>query len=126
MLRRLRRWWYGPTTAEQQPEARFVVTTDDLGISVAHPDRPTQFVAWASLSRVIIETNDTGPFGSDFWWILTDDEETCSYPQGATGEDEALDAFKERLPGFDWEALIRASSSVENAFFECWRKDHAD
>jgi hypothetical protein len=68
------------------------------------------------------ETNDSGPWGADVWWILVGNapESGCVYPNGATGEQEALEALQ-RLPGFDNGQFIEAMTSTENARFVCWQ-----
>ncbi len=61
-------------------------------------------------------------WGADVWWVFEGNDARYAYPQGATGEQEVMDAFKLRLPGFDWEAVIRAQGSTDNARFVCWEK----
>jgi len=49
-----------------QPESQWIVTTDGEHIHVADPNGETRRIARADLSAVLIETNDSGPWGSDF------------------------------------------------------------
>jgi hypothetical protein len=71
----------------------------------------------------MIETNDSGPFGADIWWLLfgADDRLACAFPQGAAGEKAAVDRLL-GLPGFDHEAMIMAMGSTGNAVFPVWRR----
>ena len=48
----------------------------------------------------MIETNDSGPFGADVWWLLfgADDRIAVAFPQGATGE-QAGDRLADRAAG---------------------------
>lgn len=103
------------------PEAKFVVTVNDTLVRCVRPNGDAEEVRWADLRAVIIETNDTGPVGNDFLWILVGTEGGCIVPAGAGGEARLLDALQ-HLPGFDNEAMIAASASVENRKFLCWEK----
>ena len=75
------------------------------------------------LSGVIIETNDTGPWGADVWWLLfgRDDQVACAFPQGATGESDIID-FLIALPSFDHGQMIKAMGSTNNAVFPVRRR----
>ena len=57
-----------------------------------------------------ISTNDSGPWGADFWWLLygKDGELACAFPEMATGDKEAADMLI-ALPGFDFEAFGHAA-----------------
>lgn len=103
------------------PERGFVVTFDDHAVRCDHPGGKSQTAPWAEIATVVIETNDTGPWGCDVWWVLLgrDAQSLCTIPQGATGEEELL-ARLQALPGFDNEALISAMSCCENDWFVCW------
>lgn len=105
-----------------ESESLWIVTIDGDLITVADPKGESRAIARADLCAVVIETNDSGPWGSDFWWLLLgpDGKLACAYPQGAVGEDEAMD-WLFALPGFDHEAMIEASASTGNAYFELWR-----
>ena len=121
-MKRLWRAWKAPSGEGLAPEGRVVVTTSDRGLQAAYPDGSVQQVLWDDLVRLVIETNDSGPWGADVWWILEDTQGKCAYPQGATGEEEAMDAYKRRLDGFDWEAVVDAQGSTRNARFVCWSR----
>ena len=105
------------------PESRWTVTIADERISVSSPDGEVRGVAMADLAAVMIETNDSGPWGTDFWWLLLDADRNlaCAFPQGATGEQEAMERLM-ALPGFVHEEMIKASSSTANAFFPVWER----
>jgi len=109
--------------ARLQPEARFVVTVDATRIVCRRPSGDEESVARADLEEVIIETNDTGPWGADVWWVLVGaaGRGGCAIPQGATGEKDLLETLQ-RLPGFDNQALIDAMCCTDNKRFLCWRR----
>jgi hypothetical protein len=104
------------------PESRFRVEVTETEIVSHRPGGKVERVAFAELRAVIIETNDSGPWGADVWWILVGSGpgSGCVYPGGATGEQEALTALQ-RLPGFDNRKLIEAMGSTSNARFVCWQ-----
>lgn len=83
------------------------------------PDTGVSAIAFDKLAKIIVETNDTGPWGMDVWWHLLDDDNVCwlSFPQGASGEAAVLDRFFE-LPGFK----IDGMHSTSNASFLCWQR----
>jgi hypothetical protein len=103
-------------------EEHWTVTTLDDRIEAVDPKGEVRSVAFDDLRGVMIETNDTGPIGTDLWWLLfgADDRLACAFPQGATGEKEAVDRLI-ALPGFDHEAMILAMGSTTNAVFQVWR-----
>lgn len=109
-----------------QPESRFIVTVDDKGVRCQRPSGETETVLWDDLEAVIIETNDTGPWGADVLWVLLgrDGAGGCVIPQGATGEDALLGKLQS-LPAFDNEQLIAAMSCTDNQKFLCWRRPAA-
>jgi len=119
--------WFKPnrkaTPKALIPESRWVVSVDDGGIRVRDDKGEEKSISKANLSGVIIETNDSGPWGADFWWLLFGPNEVllCSFPQGATGEDAAVD-FLTALPAFDHGLMGKAISSTGNATFPVWRK----
>ncbi len=104
-----------------QPEAGFVVTLSDEGVTCRRPNGVVEAVSWSDLQAVILETNDQGPFAMDVYWLLVGKRGGCVIPQGATGEDQLLSRLQ-ALEGFDNTALIEAMSSTENRRFVCWKR----
>jgi len=118
-----RRTFATPGAPRAPREAAWVVTIEDDEIRVADPEGQLRGIAKAALAAVLIETNDSGPWGSDFWWLLlaADKSLGCAFPQGATGEKAAMEWLM-ALPGFDHAAMITASGSTSNAFFTVWER----
>jgi len=106
-------------------ERQVVVTTTDAGISAAFPNGETQSISWADVDCVAIETNDSGPWGADFWWVLEGKNGRCAYPQGATGDLEVLDLLPTYFQGFCHGQVIQADRSTSNAQFVCWERKRA-
>ena len=104
-------------------EAAWIVTMTDREIRVTDPAGEVRGIAKDRVAAILIETNDSGPWGSDFWWLLLapDKSLACFFPQGATGESEAM-AWMMALPGFDHAKMIEASASTSNAFFPLWER----
>lgn len=105
------------------PEFNFKVHVTDERIRVVRPDGKEESVTWNALKAVVVETNDTGPWGTDVLWLLIGEElkSGCVIPQGADGEKELLNRLQ-ALPGFDNEALIEAMGSASNRKFLCWER----
>jgi hypothetical protein len=104
-------------------EAQWTATSIEDRISAVDPNGEMRSVALDDLNGVMIETNDSGPFGADVWWLLfgADDQIACAFPQGAIGERAVVDQLM-NLPGFDHEAMIMAMGSTGNAVFPVWRR----
>lgn len=115
--------WFRKQSARLEPEARWQVTIDATTIWICDDKGDIRTLAWANLSAILIETNDSGPWGTDVWWLFcdADDQVACAYPQGATGEAAALDIFM-ALEGFDHAQMSAAMGSTANAIFPVWRK----
>ncbi|WP_295639131.1 hypothetical protein [Novosphingobium sp.] len=102
----------------KHPEARFVVeVTADDQIVCRSPKQVEQRIRMADLGAVCLETNHSGPWGADVWWLLNDrtGRTKVAFPQMATGEEAALQRLR-LLPGFE----VRGMNSVEEARFVCW------
>lgn len=115
-----------PSDDNVQPEARYVVTFDEESVVCTHPNGTVETVLWDELGAVLLETNDSGPWGIDVLWLLVEKgaRSGCVVPQGATGEEQLLHRLQE-LPGFDNKAVIAAMSSVENQRFLCWEAEQS-
>lgn len=118
--------WLRKRASRAQPEARWTVTLDDGHVQVTDDRGAVKRLATAELRGVAIETNDSGPWGTDVWWLLfgADDRVACLYPQGATGESAMLD-YLCALPEFDFTEMAKAMGSTDNALFPVWRREDA-
>ena len=76
-------------------------------------------VRWDRLCEIGIVTNDLGPAVEDLYWLFFGPNgEHCALP-GSIGA-EILERLS-GLDGVDYEAVIRANGSVENASFRVWK-----
>lgn len=107
--------------ATENHESRTVLKCSTNALFVIFPDGATDMMPWNSIERITIETNDSGPLGSDMWWCVSDNARTVRFPSGATGEKEFLQRVQ-TFSGFDNDTLIAATQSTEHAEFTCWQR----
>ena len=114
--------WFKRKPPRVEPESRWVVAVDAAQISVRDDAGVTRSITKDELRAVIVETNDTGPWGADVWWrfFQASGEQNCAFPQGATGEEAVID-YLLGLPAFDHGAMISAMTSTDNAIFIVWQ-----
>jgi len=127
MLIRFRQWWHAKKKAREEarwPERKIIISLGPEVISATYPNGTVESASIQSLNTVEVHTDDSGPWGADVWFIFASASGDCRFPQGATGEKEALD-FMFALPGFDNEQFIKAMGSTSNAVFPCWQKLNA-
>lgn len=107
------------------------VEVNEAGVR-AWTDAGVEAVAWSELAAVTIRTSGAGPFEDDLHWRLhRRDGMFVAVGSGAEGVAALLERLQ-RIPGFDNEAVIAASSSAVDAEFQCWarrtvtlREEHA-
>ena len=123
MYKRIINWWKKKKEERQErlwPERKILVEcTNDL-ISATYPSGEVETAKWDTLEEIKIVTNDSGPWGADVWFVVTSRAGECKYPQGATGDKEALD-YLLAIDGFNEETFIKAMGSTSNAEFICWQ-----
>jgi hypothetical protein len=109
------------------PESRWGLALRDGAVELNAPDGPSQRVLLNDLTGVAVETNDTGPWGTDVWWLLfgKNNKVAVAFPQGSTGGKDIVDALM-ALPGFDHQAMISAMACTANQVFPLWRAPGAD
>ncbi|KAB8196207.1 hypothetical protein FKV24_004480 [Lysobacter maris] len=125
MLKTLTSWWKNRQQARREAlmfERQVVVSFDDTSVSATFPSGEVQSIAWTDVDCVAIETNDSGPWDADVWWLLEGAATRVAYPQGATGDSEMLDQFSDRFPRFNDAAVIEAVGCTSNARFVCWQR----
>ena len=106
----------------RQPQAGWRVEIDDDALTVHPPDAGRFVTPMADIARIEIRTSDAGPWSADLHWFFfgADGEAMAVFPQGARGEEAAVDRLTE-LPGFDHDAMIKAVTCTENAVFPVWQ-----
>lgn len=124
MFNRIATWLESRRKAREEslwPERQVKVLVSDRGVSSTFPRGEIQYIAWDEVSRILVETNDSGPWGADVWWVLEGGGGRCEFPQGATGESDALAEIKRRFPSFE----VKGMNSTSVAAFVCWEGRHA-
>ncbi len=77
-------------------------------------------VRWVELIAVSVLTNAEGSWSPDFFWVLHDQHgQQLIVPLDRAATTSML-ARLSRLPGFDHQAVIRATGSTSSAEFVCW------
>ena len=102
------------------PEKLWKVKIQNDQVFSTDPKGETQFILINAIESILIQTNDSGPFGIDFWWYVHDGSKTIQITQGATGEDEMIIELQ-RLAGFNNDEFILAIASTENNEFICYK-----
>ncbi len=97
-------------------EEDWVVEIRENMLNVTEPSGKTARVRFGEIKGIAIETNDSGPWGADVVWHITDGEATIHFPMGATGEKEVVDELM-KIGGFDHQEMINAMGSVDNNVF---------
>ena len=106
----------------KQPEDCYEISITDEHVKVEHPKGDIEQIKWNEIEKISIVTTDEGPFLPDVWLILMGNEKGCSMPQGAPKYDEVYDIIS-KYEGFDFEQVIKAVTSTDNAKFELWKKN---
>ncbi len=102
------------------PESKWIVQIVGTTIKTVDYDGIEKSFEIYGIQQIIIETNDSGPWGTDLWWRIFGKDGLLSVPGGATGESEMLENFQ-RFPNFDNAELIKSMSSTDNAEFVVWQ-----
>ena len=106
-------------STKQRLKTEYIVEITDGALTVTDPKDDTHSIGLDKITSIITQTNDSGPWGEDVWFIITgeDADEICVYPLGATNEEAAL-AYFSSLPGFE----LKGMDSTTNEQFICWAK----
>ncbi|WP_024770972.1 hypothetical protein [Aquimarina macrocephali] len=105
------------------PESKWLVEINEIEIRTVDYDGLETKLQISDISQIIIETNDTGPWGTGVWWRILGEQIILSIPGGATGESKMLESFQ-KFPEFNNEELIKAMSSTDNPEFLCWKMNN--
>jgi hypothetical protein len=117
--------WLRKLLRLEKPAPPRVMLSDDVIHFSADGTTPVS-MAIGDLAAVVIETNDSGPWGDDVVWHLLGraDGSALSVPQSAENFSPLLERLQS-LPGFDNEAVIEAMGSTALNAFLCWEADEA-
>ncbi|MEO1292312.1 MAG: hypothetical protein AAFV62_05695 [Pseudomonadota bacterium] len=122
-------YWMGRIAVIEQ---RLADTQPGIGVVMIEEQRLTYLVPGETagsgtvdldaLEAVEIRTTPLGPFVEDLYWVLTpQDGATLLIPHGAVGAEAILPAL-ERLSGLDYERVVDAMGSTDQAVFTIWQR----
>jgi hypothetical protein len=95
---------------------------DDSGFREVDADGTEKVILWSDLENVDILTTSNGPFFEDFFYILRGKGTYICIDQFKAEQLKLLNRF-ERLPGFKWDQVVRAATSVVENSFACWDRN---
>ncbi len=100
------------------------LTLSDSDVRFDNGRGGTAVLSFADLAAVVIETNDSGPWGDDVIWHLLGRKEgaALSIPQSVPAFHELMTRLQ-ALPDFDNEQVIAAMGSTALDAFLCWETD---
>ena len=105
---------------ELTPESKWKVEILRTRIRTFDYDGLEKSIEINKIQQIIIETNDSGSWGTDVWWRILGKDGFLTVPNGATGETKMLENFQ-RFPNFANDELIKAMNSTDNAEFVVWK-----
>lgn len=85
-------------------------------LSVISPTQKSAEIRFEEIKGIAIETNDSGPFGADVIWHVSDGKITIHFPMGARGEKEVVEELM-KIDSFNYQEMIDAMGSVDNKVF---------
>ena len=109
----LKNRWASYRSAADLPRYAAAISGDEIHIH--RPDGTTDAIDLNYLRKVIVMTNDSGPWDYDVWFILEGSKSKVEFPLETNGLEEVLNVLR-KLEGFE----LRGMNSAENASFECW------
>jgi len=104
-----------------ESEAQVLVADHGDFVSSVYPNGTIQTLSWKDLIRIEIQTNDTGPWDWDVWFVLVGTKDEVSFPLGATGQEEVL-AKLETVTGAEREQLIAGMNCTTDRTFVTWER----
>lgn len=99
---------------------------DAEGVRELRAGTVTTQVRWAELIAVSILVNAEGAWSPDFFWVLHDQAgQQLIVPLDRAAATSLLTRLG-RLPGFDHQVVVRATSSTSSAELTCWEGQPGD
>lgn len=112
--------------AASKDNEMYQIKFDKHKLELIFPDGTKQDLGIADITLITIKTTDKGPLEPDlFWQFHTHFSESpvMIIPEGTIGEEDLLAFLGSTLAKFDYEQVISATGSTENALFVIWSKD---
>lgn len=118
--------WFTLLNRRQQGPLVWKVRTDATSVGCEYPGGKVSSLPWDDLQQVLLVTTADGPWYPDAWLVFHAPPQEFSLPTEAEGFDELLGVLEKRLPGFDFQAVIDAAGSTEQAVFQCWQREPSE
>lgn len=111
--------WLRKRFVSESPLARWSVSFDGGDIVTSDGQGDDRKMALCDLTRVVVATDDSGPWGADVVFLLysSGPDPTCLFPLEATRQDSFV-AWLGVQPGYNDRELARAMGSTKVARFE--------
>ena len=111
--------WLLKRFGNASPLAQWSVSFDGDEIVTSDGRGEERKMALSDLTRVVVATDDSGPWGADVVFLLYSSEAdpTCLFPLEANGRDSFVD-WLSMQPGYKDCELVRAMGSTKIARFE--------
>jgi hypothetical protein len=111
-------WWWTIHVSPYRRLTRYL-KADQNGVVVGRDD----LISWRQIREVFVETTAGGPYFDDFFvGLVVDGRRAIRIPDRLA---PVVLPWIQKLPGFDNEALLRATRSAEKAVFPCWKRGAA-
>lgn len=116
--------WLRKRCISASPLAQWSVSFDSGEIVTSDGQGNERKMALRDLSRVVVATDDSGPWGADVVFLLysSEPDPACLFPLEAKGQDDFV-AWLSVQPGYNDRELARAMGSTEVARFEVLAAD---
>lgn len=113
--------WFTKKSPNHLRQIRF--SFDGHTITAEGPLAHRTSVRIEDIHEIGVETDDTGPYVEDVFWLINRDSDSLRIPQDTPVFKSLMDAFRS-FDGFDWQPFIEAMACTDRRYFLCWRRPH--
>jgi hypothetical protein len=100
-----------------------VVTSTPEGFTLSHgPHGEKLSYRFDDILKITVRTTAGGPFTDDIFYEILTTAGAVVLPSEAQGVRSLVDEHFLKLPGFDYEAFIKAMGSTDDQAFVCFEK----
>jgi len=84
--------------------------------------KKTESVLWNEINKIEILTTNSGPLVEDFFILLHASAKGVCVSNALSTKEKLIEELQRRFPDLDNQAIINASSCIENQRFLIWEK----
>ena len=103
-----------------KPKLTDTVSVNDEELVRTVSDGTVQRVLWRDIQTVTIVTTDQGPWLDDVFFVFAAKDSGVVIAQEWDSRVGLFDFMSKKLKGLDYESMIRAMGSTDNASFPIW------